>query len=104
MARATLAGITRVLSFPPGVNVCNKPLDSGLRRNDGEGKGGVAPAGCRRKRHSGESRNPCLYGYGRQSRVWNERLRKAGREAGRIARLILAGTTRVLSFPFGGNV
>ena len=28
-----------MLSFPPGGNVLYKPLDSGLRRNDGEGKG-----------------------------------------------------------------
>ena len=27
----------RVLSFPPSGNVFNKPLDSGLRRNDSEG-------------------------------------------------------------------
>ena len=35
IARLTLAGITRAWSFPPGGNGLSKPLDSGLRRNDG---------------------------------------------------------------------
>ena len=39
IALVTLAEIIHVLSFPPGGNVCNKPLDSGLRRNDGRGNG-----------------------------------------------------------------
>ena len=29
------------LSFPPGGNVCNKPLDSGLRRNDNKSNGNI---------------------------------------------------------------
>ena len=41
MAWVTLAGITYVWSFPPGGNVFNQPLDSGLRRNDGEGNGHI---------------------------------------------------------------
>ena len=36
IARVTFAGIIHKWSFPPGGNVCNKPLDSGLRQNDGE--------------------------------------------------------------------
>ena len=79
-------------------NVAYSPMGK-----EAQARGGQTQGGFRQKRHSGESRNPRLHGYGRQSRAWNERLRKAGREAGRIARLILAGTTRVLSFPPGGN-
>ena len=32
-------GLSRLLSFPLCGNVLNKPLDSGLRRNDGRGWG-----------------------------------------------------------------
>ena len=39
IARVTLAKITHKWSFPLGGNVLHKPLDSGLRRNDGEGNG-----------------------------------------------------------------
>ena len=45
LARASLAETTHVWSFPFGGKACNQPLDSGLHWNDGEGNGGVAPAG-----------------------------------------------------------
>ena len=57
IARLTLAGITHARSFPPGGNGLSKPLDSGLRRNDG---GGVIPA----LRHSSESCDPGLQAAG----------------------------------------
>ena len=104
-----------MLSFPPSGNVCNKPLDSGLRRNDGGGQGltfvrhskGLSEwrqTHSYLRCHSSEGSPAWMHVVERRLEPAAEESRKAGRGVRRIAMVMLAEITHVGSFPPGGNV